>query len=109
MTIITGVLSKPRTFGTQQGQCLLELTRRVAPADKVAHMRKNVLLQKLKSFKTTTGQVSKNRSVELKTLHTVRERREELRIIQEHNHEKRTRLEALRESSVQLRKMNNLN
>lgn len=93
---------KYRTIGTQQGQCLLELVRRVAPAEKVSTMRNNVLLHKLKTSSKTLLRLAKDRSGEIMTLHKVRECREELRITKEHNNERRIRLDGLRESSQKL-------
>lgn len=91
-----------RTFNTQQGRCLLELVRRVAPADRVSNMRQNILLHKLKTSNDAINKVEKYRSVEIQALKTIRENREELGVRRQQNDEKRKRLEALRESLKQL-------
>lgn len=74
----------------------------MVPSQQVATMRSNVLLHKLQKGSNGGAQ---DHSAVTKSLEKLREKREELRLVQQHNVAKRKQLEALRESTSQLSKL----
>lgn len=102
----------PRTFGNAQGQRLLNVCQRVAPAEQVANIRANILLAKLRKFHETPGGGvaigGREQPDEIQTLVRVRDVRNELKETQQRTAEKRERLDALREKTSELSTFQNV-